>query len=211
MDVFSSNAVEGHLGKAEYQYGSFGRGYFTFAFFLVGLYVGRSGFFQRFREEPKLLRKVLIYTSLALIPAFGITAAGFISMGTNFNMKSWNAMVGFTGMDLVNAAMTIIYIALFALWYKKVKGEKLLVKFAPYGRMALTNYVFQSLVFTFFLFGWGLGYIGELRQLYTFLIAIAFIGVQMWLSKFWLQHFKYGPLEWLWRSLTFFKVFPFKR
>jgi len=107
--------------------------------------------------------------------------------------------------------MTIIYIVLFTMLFKKGKGEKFLRKFAPYGRMALTNYVFQSIVFTFLLFGWGFGLIGELRQLHTFLIALVFIALQMWLSKLWLRYFKYGPLEWLWRSLTFFKLFPFRK
>jgi len=210
-DVFATNAVEGNIDKAEYQLGVFGRGYFTFAFFLVGLVVGRSGFFKRFREEQKLMKKVLIYAVIGFVVSFGIMAAGFMSMGTEFNMKSWNAIIGFTGMDLVNMTMTIIYIVLFTRWFKKGKGERLLSKFAPYGRMALTNYVFQSIIFTFILFGWGLGYLGELRQAYTFLIALVFIAFQMWFSRFWLQHFKYGPLEWLWRSLTFFKVFPFKK
>ncbi|MEM1258280.1 MAG: DUF418 domain-containing protein [Bacteroidota bacterium] len=210
MDVFATNAIEGNIDKAEYQLGVFGRGYFTFAFFLIGLFVGRSGFFKRFREEQKLLKKVLIYASIGFVVSFGIMVGGFASMGTEFNIKSWNAMIGFTGMDLVNVAMTVIYIVLFVMWFKKAKGEKILGKFAPYGRMALTNYVLQSIIFTFILFGWGLGLIGELRQVYTFLIALVFIALQMVLSKWWLQHFKYGPLEWLWRSLTFFKVFPFR-
>lgn len=211
LDVFSANAVDGHLDKAEYQYGVFGRGYFTFAFFLVGLLIGRYGFFKRFAQEQKLMRKTLIYASIAFVVALGITAAGFASMGTEFNIKSWNAMIGFTGMDLVNLAMTIIYIVLFTMLYKKVKAGSFLQKFAPYGRMALTNYVFQSIIFTFIFFGWGLGFIGELRQAYTFLIAIAFIALQMWISKLWLSQFLYGPLEWLWRSLTFFKLYPLKR
>ena len=211
MEVFATNAIDGNIDKAEYQLGVFGRGYFTFAFFLVSLVVGRSGFFKRFREEEKLIKKVLLYATIAFVLSFCIMAGGFASMGQNFEMKSWNAMIGFVGMDLVNAAMTIIYIALFTMWFKKVKGERFLIKFTPYGRMALTNYVFQSIVFTFILFGWGLGLIGELRQLYTFLIALVFIALQMWLSKVWLNYFKYGPLEWLWRSLTFLKVFPFRK
>ncbi len=210
-EVFASNATEGHIDKAEFQYGVFGRAYFTFAFFLIGLFVGRNGFFKRFKENKKLTKKVLIYSSIALVVSLGITIGGFASMGQNFNFKSWNAMVGLTGMDLANASMTIIYIVLFVILYRKVNWEKRLGSFAPYGRMALTNYVFQSVIFTFLLFGWGLGLIGELRQLYTFLIAIAFIALQMWISKVWLQYFRYGPLEWLWRSLTFFKVFPFRR
>ena len=211
LDVFATNATQGHIDKAEFQYGVFGRGYFTFAFFLVGLFVGRSGFFKRFKEETKLMKKILVYSLIALVVSFGIMAGGFISMGTNFNLQSWNAMIGLTGMDMSNAAMTIIYIVLFTMWFKKSKGEKLLLKFAPYGRMALTNYVLQSIIFTFVFFGWGLGLIGELRQVYTFLLALLFIALQMLVSKWWLQHFKYGPLEWLWRSLTFFKIFPFRK
>lgn len=210
-DVFRTNAVEGHIDKTEFQLGTFGRGYFTFAFFLIGLYVGRSGFFKRFKEERKLTKKLLIYSSIALVLSFAGMAAAFMSMGENFEMQSWPAMIGFTAMDISNAAMTLMYIALFVMAYRKVKGQQWLNGFAPYGRMALTNYVSQSIVFTFILFGWGLGMIGELRQLYTFLLALLFIALQVWLSKIWLKHFYYGPLEWIWRSLTFFKVMPLKR
>ena len=210
-DVFATNATEGHLDKAEYQYGFFGRGYFTFAFFLIGLYAGRLGFFKRFKEERKFTKRVLVYSSIALVVSIGAAAAVFASVGTEFNPKSWNAMIGFTTMDIGNAAMTLMYIAIFTMLCRNVKWEKRLGTFAPYGRMALTNYVFQSIVFTFILFGWGLGLIGELRQVYAFLIAIVFIAFQMWLSKVWLKYFAYGPLEWAWRSLTFFKAFPFKK
>ena len=211
MEVFATNAIEGNIAKAEFQLNALGRGYFTFAFFLVGLIIGRNGFFKRFREEKKLMKKVLVYASIGFVVSFGIMAGGFASMGTDFNMKSWNAMIGFTGMDLVNFTMTLIYIILFVMLFKKVKGEKILNKFAPYGRMALTNYVFQSILFTFIFFGWGLGFLGELRQAYTFLIALLFIALQMSISKIWLQYFRYGPLEWFWRSLTFFRIFPFKK
>lgn len=210
-EVFASNAWEGHLDKLNYQYGIFGRGYFTFAFFLIGLYVGRSGFFQNFKEEQKFTKKILIGSSLLLVLAIGITAAAFISLGPEVTMTNWIAMIGLSGMDLANLAMTLIYIAIFVMVYRKIKLEKWLAKFAPYGRMALTNYVVQSIVGTALLYGWGLGYLGELQNKYTLLIAIIFIILQIWVSKIWLQHFRYGPLEWLWRSLTFFKLFPIKK
>ena len=211
LDVFATNAWQGHLDKMEFQFGIFGRGYFTFAFFLVGLYVGRSGFFNQLQDNKKYIKKVLLYATIVLVVAFGSTAAAFASMGPDFSFQRWNAMIGLTAMDIANAAMTIIYIALFAMLYLKHNWQQRLNAFAPYGRMALTNYVGQSVVFTFFLFGWGLGYIGELRQLYTFFIAIVFIALQMWLSKWWLKRYAYGPLEWLWRSLTFFKVYPLRK
>ena len=210
-EVFASNAWEGHLDKMNFQYGVFGRGYFTFAFFLLGLYVGRSGFFQDFKEKKKLTKKVLIWSSILLVVSIGITAGAFASLGPEAKLDNYMAMVGLSGVDLANLAMTLIYIALFVILYRKTKPEKWLAKLAPYGRMALTNYVLQSIIGTVLLFGWGLGYLGELTNSNTFLIAIALIILQVWISKLWLQYFYYGPLEWLWRSLTFFKVFPMKR
>ncbi len=210
-EVFATNSWEGHLDKMNFQYGAFGRGYFTFAFFLIGLYVGRSGFFKHFREERKFTKKVLIGSLILLVVSIGITAGAFISMGQEGNINSWLGMVGLSGMDMANLAMTLIYIALFAVLYRKVKPERWLEKLAPYGRMALTNYVLQSVIGTALLYGWGLGYLGEIPNTYTFLAAIVLIILQIWISKLWLQHFNYGPLEWLWRSLTFFKVFPMRK
>lgn len=211
LDVFTTNSWNGHLDKMNFQYGTFGRGYFTFAFFLIGLYVGRTAFFKKFKEERKFTKKVLIGSIILLVVSMGITAGAFISLGQEGNINSWLGMIGLSGMDLANLAMTLIYIVSFAILYQKVKPEKWLAKFAPYGRMALTNYVLQSLVGTALFYGWGFGYLGELQNIYTFVIAIAFIGLQVWVSKIWLNYFKYGPLEWIWRSLTFLKVFPMKK
>lgn len=210
-DVFATNSWEGHLDKMNFQFGFFGRGYFTLAFFLIGLYVGRSGFFMRFREERKFTKKILIGSIILFIASIGITAGAFISIGPEVKMDNWLAMIGLSGMDLANLAMTLIYIALFVMLYRKLKPEKWLSKFAPYGRMALTNYVLQSILGTALLYGWGMGYLGELQNSHTFLIAIALIALQIWASKLWLKHFNYGPLEWLWRSLTFFKIFPMRK
>ncbi|NHF60140.1 DUF418 domain-containing protein [Flavobacteriaceae bacterium TP-CH-4] len=208
-EVFATNGWEGHVDKMNVQFGIFGRGYFTFAFFLIGLYVGRSGFFKRFRDEKKLTKKALIGSLVLFVVSLGITAGAFISLGPEVKMDNWVAMIGLSGMDMTNFAMTILYIALFTMLYRRVRPERWLRQFAPYGRMALTNYFLQSVLGTFLLFGWGLGYLGELRNIYTFLIALAIIILQMWTSKLWLRYFYYGPLEWLWRSLTFFKRFPF--
>jgi uncharacterized protein len=210
-DVFATNSWEGHLDKMNFQYGTFGRGYFTFAFFLIGLYVGRSEFFKRFYEERKLTKKVLIGSIILFVVSIGITVGAFSLIGPEVKMDTWLTTIGLSGYDLANLAMTLIYIALFVMLYRKIKPEKWLSKFAPYGRMALTNYVMQSILGTMLLYGWGFGLLGRISNVYTFLIAIALIVVQVWGSKIWLQHFKYGPLEWLWRSLTFFKIYPLKR
>ncbi len=210
-DVFVTNSWEGHLDKMNFQYGFFGRGYFTFAFFLIGLYVGRSGFFKRFQEDRKFTKNVLIGSLILFVVSLGITAGAFITMGDEVKMNSWLAMIGLSGYDLNNASMTLIYLVLFVMLYRKVRPEKWLVKLAPYGRMALTNYILQSIIGTLLLYGWGFGFLGEISNTVTLIMAITLIIVQVWLSKIWLRYFTYGPIEWVWRSLTFFKVFPMRR
>lgn len=214
-EVFISNTLEGHLMKFDFQFGVFGRGYLTFGFFLLGLYLGKHRFFENFKNYKEQLFKGL-YISLGLflltIVATGLLFSISSQQGqTQPNFDSWIAMFAFTAYDLSNIFMTFILIIGFLLIFKKVKGECFLLKFAPYGRMALTNYVFQTIIGTSILYGWGLAYLGELRNSYTFLIGIAIVIIQMLWSKWWLTKFKYGPLEWLWRSLTFFTRFPFKK
>ncbi|MGI9547128.1 MAG: DUF418 domain-containing protein [Flavobacteriaceae bacterium] len=210
-EVFQSNAVDGQLMKMDFQLGIFSRGYLTFAFFLLGLFVGRTDFFRNFMDKKKLLQDMMWWSLGIFVVSIGLTALIFMQAGPEVKFDNWITMFGLTAVDLVNIGMTGIILAGFVMLYRKAKAGRFLSKFAPYGRMALTNYVFQSLIGTYILFGWGLGYLGELRNLYTFLIAIALIAMQMILSKWWLSKFYYGPLEWLWRSLTHFKRYPLVR
>ena len=211
QEVMASNAIQGNLMKAEFQFGVFNRGYLTFAFFLLGLFIGRTQYFKNYLSETKFTKQLwvgaLILLGVSILSMVGI----FASMGPNVDFNSWTAMFGLTFFDLMNLAFTVLIVAVFVILYKKKRAGKFLRSFIPYGKMALTNYVFQSILGTFIFFGWGLGQLSNIPNRYSFLIAIAIIVLQMLLSKWWLRYFKYGPLEWVWRSLTFFKVFPFKR
>ncbi|MEM9144024.1 MAG: DUF418 domain-containing protein [Bacteroidota bacterium] len=209
--VAVSNGMEGNLMKAEFQFGIFSRGYLTFGFFLLGLYMGRLQFFKNYLTEKRFLKRLWI-GSLVLL---GVSVTGmsliFANLGPEVDFKTWPALFGLTFYDLFNLALTTLMVAVFVLLYKRDAARRFLSKFAPYGRMALTNYFFQSIIGTFLFFGWGLGYIGQIPHRYVFLMALAIVITQMALSSWWLKHFANGPLEWLWRSLTFFKVYPLKR
>ncbi len=209
--VFETNAIDGHLMKMDFQLGIFSRGYLTFGFFLLGLYVGRLQLFRNFMDQKKLVKNVLWGSVVLFVVSIGLIIAIFSQLGPEVKFDNWVAMFGLTALDLNNIGMTFIIMASFVILYRKQKTGKWLATFAPYGRMALTNYVFQSIVGTFIFFGWGLGYLGELRNIYTFLFSIVIILVQMGLSKWWLGKFYYGPLEWVWRSLTHFRLFPLRR
>ena len=76
---------------------------------------------------------------------------------------------------------------------------------APAGRMALSNYLLQSLLWTFVFYGYGLGLYGQVPRWAMALLALGCFALQVMLSRFWLQRFAFGPTEWLWRALTYLR------
>ena len=113
-------------------------------------------------------------------------------------------------MDLMNGAMTILIVTTFIIIFNK-RRSSYLKALAPYGRTALTNYIFQSLIGTFIFYNYGLGYVGKMPISIAFGLSLIIIPLQMYTSKLWLQYFNYGPLEWIWRCLTHFKMFPLRK
>ncbi|NNJ89201.1 MAG: DUF418 domain-containing protein [Eudoraea sp.] len=211
LDVFKTNAWDGHIMKMDFQLGIFSRGYLTFGFFLLGLFVGRIQFFRNFLSYGTKIKHVL-YGSLGLFLLSIIVGFFFFAqLAPNVTFDNWYAMNGLTAFDLNNLAMTMIILCLFLMAYKRGKLKRWLEKFIPYGRMALTNYIVQSIIGTFIFYGWGLGYLGEIRNIYIFFISLTFIVLQMIFSAWWMRNFYYGPFEWLWRSLTYFRIFPMRK
>jgi uncharacterized protein len=209
--VMVANATEGMLMKTDFQIGIFYRGYLTFAFFLIGMLIGKSRYFEHFRDRIKTTKNVLWISIGAFLALFILTGFLFQSLGPEVTFDSLISIAALQAFDLANVALTFVIIALFVLSYKTVRGYKWLSVFSPYGRMALTNYFMQSIIGTFILYGWGLGYIGQWRNIHLFGIAIAMIVLQVLFSKWWLGRFRYGPLEGLWRSATRMEWQPFKK
>jgi uncharacterized protein len=88
---------------------------------------------------------------------------------------------------------------------------KLLSVFAPAGRMALTNYLMQSVISSLVFYGYGLGYFGEWgRAAQLLFVTAVFIG-QLTFSAVWLKFFQFGPMEWLWRAISYWKMPVLKR
>lgn len=207
-EVFKSNSIEGFLMKMEFQFGVFSRGYLTFGFFLLGLAIGKTELFENYKQHLKKIKKVLLFLIIPFM-AFGAATGFFMKGEESFDLKSLDTNLGLIFYDLVNLTMTIAIVCIFFMAWNRKWGYKFLNSFNSYGRMALTNYILQTLIGTFVLYGWGMGYIGDIRVAYMILIAFAFIAIQVFLSDWWLKRFNYGPIEWLWRCLTHFKMFPF--
>ena len=208
LEIIKDNAWNGVVAKMEFQWGVFSRGYLTFGFFLLGLLAGRSQVFRQYLERKKFFKRSWIIGLIGMVFGLGGMAYFFGTAGEFESFDQWKLMFGLTFFDLFNLGMTLLILGLFVLAYRSSKGEKRLKVFAPYGRMALTNYLLQSLVGSLIYYSWGFGLAGTLPNRYSLILAIGLILIQVLLSKWWLRHFRYGPVEWLWRSLTHFKRYP---
>ncbi len=211
-EVFQWNGFYGHQTKMEFQFGVFNRGYLTLGFFLVGLWMGKVRLFHNLEENKVKIRNALLiflggFFVSGIFTGLMFSMAGDLSNGFN----NWWAMFGLTGGDLVNICLTGMILCGFLLLYLKPGPQRFFNRLTAYGRTALTNYFAQSVIGTFIFFGWGIGYLGELRNIYTILIAIVVLVVQIIFSSWWLKQFKYGPLEWWWRSATYGKWQPLVR
>lgn len=161
------------------------------ALFLLGLLAGRLQVFEQLSLHRRLAWQVLWGGAL-----IGLAANSALV----FAHVSWQKSLGLT---LGAPALAAAYIAGLALLSLRPRGARLLAPLAQVGRMALSNYVLQSLVCSLLFYGFGLGWyeqVGPAGLLgLTFLIYL----LQIPLSALWLSRFQFGPLEWLWRSLTY--------
>ena len=86
----------------------------------------------------------------------------------------------------------------------------LMERFAAVGRMAFTNYLLHSIILTTVFYGYGFGLYGTIPRFWQMGFVVAVIGFQLWLSPWWLARFRFGPAEWLWRSLTYWRLQPMR-
>ena len=82
--------------------------------------------------------------------------------------------------------------------------------FAAAGQMALTNYLTQSVVLSFIFYGYGFGLHGRLGSAVAVVIGLVVYGLQLILSRWWLSRFRFGAVEWLWRSITYGRRQPMR-
>ena len=119
-----------------------------------------------------------------------------------------------TKFELYEVARTIRSVGVFAvimLLYKSGWFKWLFAMMRPVGQMAFTNYLMQSLLVGLFFYGVGFGYFGKLQRYEIYYVVGAVWIFQIIYSHIWLRFFRFGPLEWAWRSLTYWEKQPMKR
>jgi len=90
-------------------------------------------------------------------------------------------------------------------------GARLLSPLRHAGRMALTNYLGASIIGTLYFAGYGLGHYGQVSRAGQVLFVAVVFGAQLLFSAAWLSRFRYGPMEWLWRAVTYWQLPPMRR
>ncbi len=155
--------------------------------------------------------------SLTLLIGYGVgIPVGWIFFSKGFADTNFTAYIDqwrvphWALYDIRRLLLSIGHASVLMLIYRSKVVPWLMKALSNVGQMAFTNYLMQSLLMTFFFFGYGLGYYNSLRfhQLY-YVVGSVWI-FQLIFSSIWLRYFRFGPFEWLWRSLTYWRAQPMR-
>ncbi len=166
----------------------------------VGLmYWGVAAWRSRILLSPQRHRRILVLCLLAGT-ALGGTVTANDMWGAVLGHSPWPALRNLH----IDAAilLALAYFSGLLLWLTPQRAARM-PRIAAMGRMALTNYLVQSLVLGFIFYGYGFGLFGRLGSAAAASIGVAVYIAQVYLSRFWLERFRFGPVEWLWRSLSY--------
>jgi uncharacterized protein len=176
----------------------------TAGLMLWGAAAWRSGVLRDPQNHRRLLQTIVyaggsiggVVTALQVV----------VQSGTGFRLVLPGWVADFFGI----IPLAFAYAATLLLWSTRPQ-ERAAGLLAAAGRMAFTNYIVESIVFGFLFYGYGFGLFGRLGSAVAALIGIALYVAQLYLSRWWLERFHFGPLEWLWRSMTYGRRQPMRK
>jgi uncharacterized protein len=192
-------------GWAEPFVGTLMFGWETLAYFLFGMAALKSGFLRGEWDDARYRRTALIGFAVA-VPVYVVL--GWIAYQGRFEVPIMLATVMAATVPF-RPLMVVATAALVILLTRR--GGALVERIAAAGRAAFTNYLGTSIVMTALFYGWGLGMYGTFSRIELWIVVFAMWALMLLWSKPWLERFQYGPLEWLWRSLSRFEPQPMRR
>jgi uncharacterized protein len=173
---------------------------------LVGVFIGRRRILERSHDEIPVLRKTcwlglgfgMVGTWYSLVLGGWATMIDWFWFASNvlFTLAAWSLALGY--------GAGIVLLSQRDFW------GKCLTPLQAVGRMALTNYLLQTLICTTLFYSYGFGLYGKVGPVDAFLLAIAIYLLQVAFSLLWINRFRFGPAEWLWRSLTYGRLQPMR-
>ena len=174
---------------------------------LIGMALYKWGILTASKSNAFYIRLALI----CLIPGYLIVGFGLKqNFNHNFEMEYsffLGSLYNYWGSVLVSLG----YISVIMLSVLVAKNSLIVNRLKAVGQMAFTNYLMQTIICTFIFYGHGLGLFAKIERPMQIAIVFTILLVQMIYSPIWLKHFKYGPFEWAWRSLTYWKLQRLKK
>lgn len=168
-----------------------------FAMFLGGLWAGATGVFRDLAAHAKLVRRTIIVGLALGLPLAAVLAATAPKLSID-SLDAWMVIYFFAAF-IGGPLLAMGWAATFV----RFAGPRLKSLLAPAGRMALTNYLGQSLICAAIFQAWGFGLYGSLGDSVELALVLTIFFAQVGLSHLWLARFRFGPMEWLWRAITY--------
>jgi uncharacterized protein len=184
-------------------------GFNVFAMMILGLYVGKRRIFDDVPGHLPLIRKVWLWG--LVIGLIGNGMYVYFGEQATRTIPSIANLLSLFGQTIGAPGLALFFMATLTLLAERADWRRRLMPLAYVGRMALTNYLLQSVICSILFFGYGFGLYGKVGIAGGLLLTIVIFGFEVVFSTWWLGRFRFGPLEWLWRTLTYGKRQPIRR
>jgi uncharacterized protein len=174
---------------------------YALALFLLGMWVWRAGMVQRLDEYKPTLNRVCMWCLPlgAAISSFSAIVHAIVPPATVSMWGFFSGVMWLPGAHLLATG----YMSGLALIFMDENRRRLLLPFAAVGRMALTDYLMQSVLCTLFFYHYTTGWFGRIGPAFGLVPTVLLFAAQVAFSNWWLNRYRFGPMEWLWRGLTY--------
>jgi uncharacterized protein len=177
---------------------------------LIGFVVGRSQIYPKLQLHKRKLLWLSCMVLLLALPLNYLLATYMYNSEPSFELTT-EGLIHSIVYALGVFPLAMVYMVLVALLLENRKKHKYLLSFIPVGKMAFSNYVLQSLIGIVVFYGVGFGLAQQFGPLSLTTIAFIIFIFQIAFSTIWLKYFNFGPLEYIWRSLTYGKIQPMRK
>jgi uncharacterized protein len=176
--------------------------------FLIGFWAGRKMIYANLENYVPLFKKLRKWGFIIGIPAcIACTYFEIDEKSVPQPMGLFDSLTYALGV----VPLSLAYVSSICLYWVKRKGATKWKLLAPAGRMALTNYLMQTILCIILFYGLGFGVGGNIGPVIFYPIAFGIYAIQILYSNFWFKYFNYGPLEWIWRMLTYGKLLSIRK
>ena len=180
-------------------------GWRTTAVMLLGMAMYKRGFFSLNHSNTFYQRLAL----LTLTPGFALVITGVVQNTAHEFSLSYSMFTGALFNYWGSVMVSVGYSSLIMLAMKSGWLTGLQTRLAALGKTAFSNYIMQTLICTTLFYHFG--FFGQFSRVEQLLVVLFVVSLQLWLPGLWLKRFRFGPLEWIWRSLTYWQMQPLKK